>query len=179
MTRAIFTIGHSARSLAHVTEMLLAAGADRVIDVRRFPRSRSNPQFNIETLPADLAAEGISYEHWPDLGGRRPSEGGMDAAINGLWENRSFHAYADYALSAPFQQALAALIGLAETQTPALMCSEAVWWRCHRRIIADHLLARQMAVFHIMETGKIVPASLTPGASVSRDLLVRYPRPRA
>lgn len=173
-TGLVFTIGHSSRTVEEFAEMLRGARIDCLIDVRRFPRSRGNPQFNIETLPERLVPYAIGYEHWPALGGRRGKEDALAAPVNGFWENRSFHNYADYALSAPFQAALAALVLRVEAEVVALMCSEATWWRCHRRIIADHLLARGLKVRHIMDKGS-VEAEMTPGAMVAKDGLVTYP----
>lgn len=174
--RPVFTIGHSNRSLETFIAMLRAHGVDTVMDVRSFPRSRTNPQFNIDTLPHTLSIHRIGYEHWPDLGGRRKVQGNVADPVNGLWRNRSFHNYADYALGNQFQAALDRLIDLASRRSLALMCSEAVWWRCHRRIIADHLLARNVEVLHIMEINEISEAKLTPGAQV-RGNMVEYPEP--
>jgi uncharacterized protein (DUF488 family) len=109
-----------------------------------------------------------------ELGGRRPRARDIPPEVNGLWENQSFHNYADYALSDEFASGLARLLGLAAERRCAIMCSEAVWWRCHRRIIADHALVRGWPVFHLMGADRIVPASLTPGAQ-PRDGLVFYP----
>jgi uncharacterized protein (DUF488 family) len=146
-----------------------------VVDVRSFPRSRTNPQFNTEVLPETLAPLQMRYEHWPDLGGRRPKQPDVDDGINDFWNNRSFHNYADYALGPDFQNALEQLIATTAERRPALMCSEAVWWRCHRRIITDHLLARGFDVFHIMDRNKLVEASLTRGAVITKDRQVTYP----
>lgn len=155
--------------------MLQAASVGMVVDVRSFPRSRTNPQFNTEVLPETLAPLQMRYEHWPDLGGRRPKQPDVDDGINDFWNNRSFHNYADYALGPDFQNALEQLIATTAERRPALMCSEAVWWRCHRRIITDHLLARGFDVFHIMDRNKLVEASLTRGAVITKDRQVTYP----
>lgn len=171
----LFTIGHSNRSLESVISMLRDAGADMVVDVRRFPLSRTNPQFNNDVLRTELPSRQIGYEHWPDLGGRRKAQAQIADATNAYWQNRSFHNYADYALTVPFQAAIANLVELARDRAPALMCSEAVWWRCHRRIIADYLLARQIEVRHILDFGKITPAGMTPGAKPLADGSVLYP----
>jgi uncharacterized protein (DUF488 family) len=170
-----FTIGHSNRSLGGFLELLREPRVQRLIDVRKIPSSRSNPQFNGDTLPADLAACRISYEHDAALGGLRGKSEGLPAEVNGLWENRSFHNYADYALSEPFQAGLSRLIEEGHRQRCAIMCSEAVWWRCHRRLIADNLIARGETVFHIMGQGRLEPARLTPGAVVRPDRRVTYP----
>lgn len=171
----VYTIGHSNRSLDVLIEMIRSARVDVVVDIRSFPRSRTNPQFNVDTLPEALAAHQIGYEHWTGLGGRRPVQKHVAPDTNRFWQNRSFHNFADYALSEEFQEALEALIELARTRQPAMMCSEAVWWRCHRRIIADHLLARGIEVLHIMEIGKTTPATMTPGAAVMPEGRVVYP----
>ena len=173
----IFTVGHSNHSFETFIAMIRAARADAVIDVRSFPRSKSNPQFNIDTLAHALSLHQIEYGHWPDLGGRRNRQANVPTDTNGLWNNRSFHNYADYALTTQFQSDLDRLIAFASHRRAALMCSEAVWWRCHRRIITDYLISRDIEVRHIMGEGKISAAQLTPGASVGGDGLVRYPKP--
>ncbi|GHA33322.1 hypothetical protein GCM10007989_31920 [Devosia pacifica] len=173
----IFTIGHSSHALETFVEMLRAAGVGMIIDVRSFPRSRTNPQFNTETLPPELAPDQIAYEHLPDLGGRRKAQGTVPSGMNGLWHNRSFQNYADYALTEQFQVALDRVVGMACHHRLALMCSEAVWWRCHRRIITDYLIAREIEVLHIMSVSKTSAARLTQGAVIGSDKMVRYPQP--
>jgi uncharacterized protein (DUF488 family) len=156
-------------------ELLKRAGIDLVADVRRFPMSRANPQFNRGTLPEALAACGISYEHMAALGGRRGKAGALPPDVNGHWTNDSFHNYADYALSEEFHAGLEHLLDRGRQQRCAIMCSEAVWWRCHRRIVADYLIAGGESVFHIMGAGRIEPARLTAGAIVQPDGTVVYP----
>ncbi|MAN76443.1 MAG: DNA repair protein [Rhizobiales bacterium] len=173
----IFTVGHSNHSLETFIAMIGAARVDAVIDVRSFPRSKTNPQFNIDTFAHALSLHQIDYGHWPDLGGRRKRQANVSTDTNGLWNNLSFHNYADYALTTQFQSDLDRLIAFASHRCPALMCSEAVWWRCHRRIITDYLIARDIEVLHIMGEGKISAAKLSPGATVGGDDLVRYPKP--
>lgn len=175
MELPFFTIGHSNRSLEDFVELLRESRIDRIIDVRKFPRSRSNPQFNIDALPVVLAACDIAYEHVADLGGRRGKGQDTPRDVNGFWTNESFHNYADYALSAPFQGGFDCLLAEGRQRRCAIMCSEAVWWRCHRRIIADYLLARGETVFHIMGAGRLEAARLTPGAVVQSDRTVVYP----
>jgi uncharacterized protein (DUF488 family) len=170
-----FTIGHSNRSLEDFVELPSGPRVDRVVDVRKMPRSRSNPQFNEDALPDTLAASGVSYEHLAALGGLRGKGRGLPRDVNGYWTNASFHNYADYALSATFHEGLEHLLEEGRERRCAIMCSEAVWWRCHRRIIADYLLARGEAVFHIMSRGRLEPARLTPGAAVQPDGTVVYP----
>lgn len=145
------------------------------MDIRKVPRSRSNPQFNKETLPDALAALNISYEHVAALGGLRGKSKSLSREINGFWTNESFHNYADYALSAPFHAGLKHLLEEGSKQRCAIMCSEAVWWRCHRRIVTDYLIACGQTVFHIMGPGRIEAAHLTPGASLQAGGMVVYP----
>jgi uncharacterized protein (DUF488 family) len=161
-----FTIGHSNRSLEEFVELLRGADIDLVADIRAVPRSRANPQFNKDTLPEALAAFHISYEHMAALGGLRGKAGTISRDVNGFWTNESFHNYADYALSDDFHAGLCHLIELGRKLRCAIMCSEAVWWRCHRRIVADHLLARGETVFHIIGQGRLEPARFTVGAVI-------------
>jgi uncharacterized protein (DUF488 family) len=169
----VFTIGHSTRKLEDFIGLLRAAGVDHLADVRRFPRSRREPQFNIETLPAALAQSGIGYTHMEALGGRRESRKDGKPSPNTLWREKSFANYADYAETKEFHTAFDALKKLAQTKHVAIMCAEAVWWRCHRRIIADYLLAAGLDVQHILD-GKIEPAHLTEGAKIRADGTVLY-----
>lgn len=132
--------------------------------MRTVPRSRTNPQFNRDTLPGSLASYGIGYEHIAALGGLRGRKRGAEASPNDFWENASFRNYADYALTEKFEEGLARLRSLGGRQRCAIMCAEAVWWRCHRRIIADYLILAGETVFHIVAPGKIQEATLTPAA---------------
>src|SRR5699024_6606854 len=134
------TIGHSNRGIEEFTSMLREAGVRLLVDVRSFPRSRTNPIFNIDTLPDSLAPFLIGYRHCPALGGRRGRQKAIDPALNGEWQVASFHNYADYALGPEFGAAFDEVLRLGAGQRLALMCAEAVWWRCHRRIITDYLL---------------------------------------
>jgi uncharacterized protein (DUF488 family) len=171
----IYTIGHSTRSADEVIALLREAGVDLLVDVRTVPRSRFNPQFNVDVFPKTLGAVGIGHRHFAALGGLRHRPKGAPPSPNGLWQSEAFQAYADYALTAPFHAALAELRGLADEHRPAVMCAEAAWWRCHRRIITDYLLAAGDDVRHIMGEGKIEPASLTPGAEPRPDGTIVYP----
>ena len=171
---AFFTVGHSTHTLDAFVAMLKSAGIERVADIRKIPMSRTNPQFNSDSLPAALETFGIGYEHVAALGGRRGRTKGEPPDVNGFWSNRSFHNYADYALTEGFRAGLDRLLDLAERERCAIMCAEAVWWRCHRRIIADYLLVRDIPVLHLMWPHRIEPASLTPGA-VPRGASVTYP----
>ncbi|MGH6950069.1 MAG: DUF488 family protein [Vitreimonas sp.] len=177
MTAPFFTIGHSNRTLEEFVGLLEGAHVRRVADVRTVPRSRANPQFNRETLPRALADRGIDYEHMADLGGLRGRAKATPANLNGLWTNESFHNYADYALTAQFATGLERLREAGHEQCCAVMCSEAVWWRCHRRIVADYLIAAGETVFHIMAAGRFPPAHLTAGAVVQPGGAIFYPSP--
>jgi uncharacterized protein (DUF488 family) len=160
----LYTIGHSTRTTAEFTALLEESAIQRVVDVRAIPRSRTNPQFNSEALAESLAAIGIDYEHIPELGGRRRRPPGAPASANSFWRNESFRNYADYAATDAFHTGLARLRNLARGEHCAIMCSETLWWRCHRRIISDYLLADGSAVLHILASHKIEPATLTPNA---------------
>jgi uncharacterized protein (DUF488 family) len=175
MTNAFYTVGHSDRLLSEFVALLQAAGVELVVDVRAFPRSRGNPQFNADELERALAGFAIFYAHIPALGGRRPRQAAVPPARNAFWENRSFHNYADYAESAAFRAGLERLTELGRRQRCAIMCAEAVWWRCHRRIIADYLISRGERVFHILPDGRIERAKRTPGARRRRDGTLAYP----
>ena len=155
--------------------LLREAGVDLLVDVRSIPRSRTNPQFNADVLPEALRQAGIGYRYIGALGGRRHTARGAPPSPNGYWQNTSFRAYADYAATTAFRTGLEELCELAEKHTCAVMCAEAVWWRCHRRIIADYLLARGDTVRHILGTNHIDPATLTPGARVLPGGAVVYP----
>jgi uncharacterized protein (DUF488 family) len=172
----LFTIGHSTRSAAELIALLAEAQVNCVVDVRSIPRSRKNPQFNRDSLPQSLAAAEIAYVHMAALGGRR-SRSGPQPSPNTLWRNDAFRNFADYAASAVFRTGLEELKALAERQCCAIMCAEAVWWRCHRRIIADYLLAEGIEVAHIMGAGKIEAATLTPGARPLPDGTLLYAAP--
>ena len=168
------TIGHSTRSISELVELLQSAGVKVLADVRAIPRSRTNPQFNLDALPPALAGSGIAYEHFPELGGRRgraPAD-----SPNDFWDNASFRNYADYAATEAFRVGLERLRDLGQDRSTAVMCAEAVWWRCHRRIIADYLIAAGETVFHIMGAGKIEPARLTPAAQPVPDGTLIYPK---
>jgi uncharacterized protein (DUF488 family) len=170
-----FTIGHSNRSIEEFIELLSESRVGCVVDIRKIPRSRSNPQFNQDTLPETLAGFQISYEHVAALGGLRGKMQTLPPDINGFWTNKSFHNYADYALSAQFQTGLKHLLGEGRERRCAIMCSEAVWWRCHRRLVADYLIANGETVFHIMGPGRLEPAHLTPGAVIRPCGTIVYP----
>ncbi|WP_232333625.1 DUF488 family protein [Agromyces laixinhei] len=173
-TNDIFTIGHSTHTFDDFVDLLRGAGVTAIVDVRRLPGSSRFPQFNEDALAAELPERAIAYHRIAALGGRRGRQADVPAEENAFWQNRSFHNYADYASTGAFRQGLDELLAMAQHEHLAVMCSEAVWWRCHRRIIADHLLAHGATVRHIMPGGKIRSAELTPGA-VIRDGTVEYP----
>lgn len=175
MTLPFFTIGHSNRSIEEFVELLAGANIDVVVDVRTVPRSRTNPQFNKDTLPGSLAPLDVAYEHSAALGGLRGKAKNVPRDVNAFWTNESFHNYADYALSDQFHTGFEHLLNLGREQRCVIMCSEAVWWRCHRRIIADYLVANGETVFHIMGQGRLDPARLTPGAAMQSGGTVVYP----
>jgi uncharacterized protein (DUF488 family) len=174
MALPFFTIGHSTRSLEEFVDLLKKAEVTTLVDVRTVPRSRTNPQFNRDTLPETLARDQIGYEHIAALGGLRKKHE-VAPEVNSFWRVQSFHNYADYALTEPFRAGLARLRGLGHERRCAIMCAEAVWWRCHRRIIADYLIAAGEHVLHILGPGKIEPAHLTEAAEVQKDGSVVYP----
>jgi uncharacterized protein (DUF488 family) len=170
----ICTVGHSTRSIPEFVDLLRLGEATTVVDIRTVPRSRHNPQYNLDVLPGELAAFQIRHEYIAELGGLRGKTPGVAPEVNGLWRNQSFHNYADYALTGGFRAGLDRLLAIAESERCAIMCAEAVWWRCHRRIVADYLLVRGLDVLHLMWPSRIEPASLTPGA-IPREGSITYP----
>ncbi len=178
MAFPFFTIGHSTHPIGEFIDLLVASEVGLVVDVRTVPRSRANPQYDRETLPASLSGFQIAYEHVPQLGGRRGRRPDIAPEVNAFWENQSFHNYADYAMGPDFRSGLARLHELSQARRCAVMCAEAVWWRCHRRIIADYLLVAGARVFHILGPGSVTPASLTKAATPQPDGKLTYPRER-
>jgi uncharacterized protein (DUF488 family) len=174
----IFTIGHSTKSIDEFVELLQAGQVRQVVDIRSVPRSRTNPSYNLDALPDALASRQIAHTRIAELGGLRGKSKTVPPEVNGFWKNQSFHNYADYALSPEFRSGLDALISLAADRPVAIMCSEAVWWRCHRRIVADYLLQRGWAVAHLMGRDRVEPAAMTKAARPIADGLV-YPAPAA
>ncbi|MGA8143896.1 MAG: DUF488 domain-containing protein [Candidatus Acidiferrales bacterium] len=159
----IFTVGHSTRPIEEFVEILTAHGVKRVIDVRSIPRSRHNPQFNRETLGPSLRAAGIGYTHLKKLGGLRHAK---TDSINLGWRNASFRGFADYMQTADFDAGLERAIKLAETKPSALMCAEAVPWRCHRSLVADALVVRHIPVEHITGMSRPNRHKITPFARI-------------
>ncbi|HEV2494940.1 MAG TPA: DUF488 domain-containing protein [Terriglobia bacterium] len=171
MPPLVLTVGHSTRSLEAFLDLLRAHGVKRLADVRTVPRSRHNPQFNRDALPDSLRAAGIRYVHMPGLGGLRHA---CRDSPNTGWRNASFRGYADYMQTPEFAANLEKLVKLAGQAQVAVMCAEAVPWRCHRSLIADALLARGIRVEHILSATRRQPHALTPFARV-RGTSVTYP----
>jgi uncharacterized protein (DUF488 family) len=169
--RRAFTIGHSTHALDAFVALLERHGVRRLADVRRFPGSRRHPHFGREALAEGLARHGIGYAHLEALGGRRSV---VPGSPNGGWENAAFQGYADHMASAAFAAGLAELEALAAAAPTAVMCAEALWWQCHRRLISDALVARRWDVDHIGPDGALVAHELTPFATVDAGR-VTYP----
>jgi uncharacterized protein (DUF488 family) len=167
----VFTLGHSTRSLEELVEILRAHGVERVVDVRTIPRSRHNPQFNRQTLSKALHNRRLSYRHMKSLGGLRHAR--LDS-INTGWRNPSFRGFADYMQTPAFETALDTLVKLAQQKPTAVMCAEAVPWRCHRSLIADALTARGYEVRDIMSATSAKLHVLMPMVKV-RGHRVSYP----
>jgi uncharacterized protein (DUF488 family) len=174
MSLPVYTVGHSTRSIDGFVALLRAGTVELVVDIRTVPRSRTNPQFNRDVLGASLAPHAIGYARIEALGGLRKRSAGVAPEVNAFWTNRSFHNYADHALSDGFRRGLDELLDLASERPTAIMCAEAVWWRCHRRIVADYLIDSGRAVFHLMEGPRADPARLTPAAARGQGGLI-YP----
>ncbi|OAF05232.1 DNA repair protein [Bradyrhizobium centrolobii] len=175
MAHPFFTLGHATRPIDEFVELLRNAAVTLVVDVRTVPRSRTNPQYNRETLPQSLAAHSIGYEHIAALGGLRGRKRDVPRASNAFWQNDSFHNYADCAMSDAFQDGLAHLRELGHERRCAIMCAETLWWRCHRRIIADYLIAAGETVVHIMGPGQVEPAEINPAVRIQPDGRLCYP----
>jgi uncharacterized protein (DUF488 family) len=159
----VFTVGHSTRTLDELVALLRAFDVSVVADIRTIPRSRKNPQFDRDALRSSLGSRRLRYVHVPELGGLRHAR---KDSPNAAWRNASFRGFADYMLTDEFEAGLAKLRALAEEGTVALMCAEAVPWRCHRSLVADALTARGARVEHITSTTRAMPHRLTPFARV-------------
>jgi uncharacterized protein (DUF488 family) len=175
MANPFFTIGHSTRPIPVFIDLLRRAEIHLVVDVRTVPRSRINSQYNSELLQESLARFQIRYEHIPALGGLRGKQRDVPPTVNAFWHNQSFHNYADYAMSEQFHSGLVKLRDLGATTRCAMMCAEAVWWRCHRRIISDYLIAAGEIVFHIVGRDRIERAHMTGAAKLGSANTVTYP----
>lgn len=177
MSPPIFTIGHSTNTFEEFDSLLEPHGIKILIDIRRFPSSRKFPQFNQDNLAAALPERGIEY-HWLEvLGGRRSKKAG-DQSMNLGLRNESFRNYADYMLTDEFRLGIAQLLKLASVKPAAYMCSESVFWRCHRRLVSDFLLMKGFEVQHIMPNGELRPHTLTEGAQIKAEYLT-YPATNA
>jgi uncharacterized protein (DUF488 family) len=167
----VFTVGHSTRSLDEFVHLLKAHGIRRLIDIRTIPHSRHNPQFNRETLSKFLRNRRINYRHMKALGGLRHAR--VDS-VNRGWRNASFRGFADYMQTSEFKEALDKLIALAVQKRTAIMCAEAVPWRCHRSLISDALTVRGIEVMDIFSDSNVKPHTMTPMARVRREQIT-YP----
>lgn len=170
---SIWTIGHSTRPIGEFTDLLRAHAVNLLVDVRTVPQSRHNPQFNAEALAESLREAGLTYLHMPALGGLRKAR---KDSINDGWRNTSFRGYADYMQTDEFSSALEELMADSRLQPTAIMCAEAVPWRCHRSLIADALASRGWTVRHILSPAKADEHRLTPFAVIDGDRIV-YPQP--
>jgi uncharacterized protein (DUF488 family) len=169
----IWTVGHSTRPIGEFNDLLRAHEICLLVDVRTIPRSRYNPQFNTDTLAQSLREAGLQYRHLPELGGlRKPKKD----SLNDGWRNASFHGYADYMQMEEFQRALEDLMAYGTDMKTAIMCAEAVPWRCHRSLIADALVSRGWEVQHVMSPEKATPHVLTSFAHFEKGTLT-YPKP--
>lgn len=170
-TQTVYTIGHSTRPIEEFINLLRRNGVSTLVDIRTIPKSRRNPQFWHDALAANLEGAGITYRHLPGLGGRRkPSQD----SINTAWRNLSFRGYADHMQTEEFQEALDELIAIAAGSTTAIMCSEAVPWRCHRSLVGDALLVRGIEVLDIISATSVRPHLLPPWADV-HGTSIAYP----
>jgi uncharacterized protein (DUF488 family) len=159
----VFTAGHSTRSIEELLALLAEHGVTTLVDVRRYPASRRHPQFSRDSLAASLAGAGITYVHEPDLGGRRSAR---PDSPHTAWRVEAFRGYADYMDTPEFQAALDRLITRARREIVAILCAEAVPWRCHRRLISDALVARGGTVLHILGPRRADPHELDPNARI-------------
>jgi uncharacterized protein (DUF488 family) len=167
----IFTLGHSTRPIEDLLALLAEHGIETLVDVRRFPASRRHPQFSRDALDASLAGAGIAYIHQPDLGGRRAAR---PDSPHTAWRVEAFRGYADHMESPEFREALARLVRRGGEESTAILCAEAVPWRCHRRLIADALVARGIEVRHILGPGRAEAHELDPNARVLPDGRLLY-----
>lgn len=166
IAHTVYTIGHSTHTIAEFIAMLQPYGIQLLVDVRRFPMSRKFPQFNEQNLQKALAGVDIQYIHLADLGGRRKAE---KNSHNTRWHNEAFRGYADYMETSTFKKSVNELEHLASAKTTAYMCSEAVWWRCHRSLISDYLKAKGWQVMHIMSVDKLQEHPYTAAARIKNN----------
>ncbi|MGA2069734.1 MAG: DUF488 domain-containing protein [Sedimentisphaerales bacterium] len=174
----LFTIGHSTRPFDEFLSLLRDFKIEVIVDIRRFPGSRRFPHFNRQSLEQSLPASGFEYVWLEDLGGRR-SGPNLAGSLNPGLTHPAFRHYADYMQTGPFSLAVEKLLSIASEKTSAIMCAEKLFWKCHRRLISDHLVAKGVLVEHIMDSGRLQPHKLSAGAVITPDLLVIYPSPSA
>jgi len=186
----LYTIGHSKRTIEEFIDLLRLNGVNLLVDVRSIPKSRNNPQFHQNVLPQSLASAGIDYLWLHQLGGRRSKKAGTQARaevgiadpdVNAYWQVTAFRNYADYAMGLDFRQGFAELTALATERTLAIMCSEAVPWRCHRRIISDYLCAGHRDAWEIVSRAEPKPHVINEAAIVHQEpwLHITYPAPKS
>ncbi len=171
MVKQIFTIGHSTRTIKYFIDLLHAFDITLLLDVRTIPKSSHNPQFSDENLKQSLETAGIKYLHLVKLGGRRHA---LKDSVNTGWKNLSFRGYADYMQTSAFSEGLTELEALAQSTKAAIMCAEAIQWRCHRSLIADALTLRQWQVFHIQSKKTAKLHELTPFLQIDKTGLPIY-----
>jgi len=160
---SVWTIGHSTRPIGELVAALESFGIGALVDVRTYPGSRRYPQFNKPNLAASLAGVKIDYRHSPELGGRRRAK---PDSMNMAWRNEMFRGYADYMETGAFREGIDRLLELARESRTAIMCAEAVWWKCHRSLIADYLKAKGVTVLHILSEGKAEEHPYTSAARI-------------
>lgn len=165
----LYTIGHSTRPVAEFVEILQNYVIAALIDVRKIPRSSRNPQYGSDALAESLRSAGISYSHWPELGGLRKPQ--PDSPNHG-WKNEAFRGYADYMLTSSFEDAAAGLVRQARTQTTAIMCAEALYKKCHRMLLSDAMTVRGVDVIHLVDINRVDLHKITPFARVTGSRIV-------
>jgi len=170
----LFTIGHSTRPLDEFLFLLREFKISTLVDIRRFPGSRKFPHFNRQSLEQTLPSARIEYIWLEDLGDRR-SGPGIDKSLNPGLKSAGFRNYADYMQTEPFHLAVERLLSVAATKPAAIMCAEKLFWKCHRRLLSDYLVAHNCLVEHIIESGRLQPHKLSAGTVVTDDLQVIYP----
>ncbi len=171
-TNQVWTIGHSVRSADEFISLLRSQEIDRLADIRTIPQSRRHPHFGRDALEARLRSEGIGYRHFKDLGGLRKPR--ADSS-NNAWKNASFRGYADHMQTKEFAGAIDELLTFGDGGRVVVMCAEAVWWQCHRMLLSDALVAKNIDVRHILSATSVQPHRLTPFAQIGDDHQVRYP----
>lgn len=177
MATELYTIGHSNHPIEQFLDLLKKHEIEALADIRRFPTSRKFPHFNQENLSQSLKNSGIEYFWLERLGGRRPKLKSIASSLNAGLRNSSFHNYADYMQTAIFQQGIEQLLEIAEKKRCAYLCSESMYWQCHRRLVSDYLTAHGHVVWHIFPSGELRQHQLTPEARVQGDNVI-YPGPR-